>query len=468
MSLVEFVRLVLASWLFIWTLDVLLEARLVTRKLEPVEAWLRGAKSEPDTVAAWEAAASLPLAVLRQPAQYAVVLPGFVLWGAYASAELDLDAFSVAIFFVASALIYLYRAVVRFLVNEVALRPVLRDIGAALPSGTGIDPLRVPLRWRLLASLPAVNVITGIAVGGFSADRGNDLDALGLALLGSAAAAILISSWLVGFLSTSITTPITQLRDAAERVGRGDLAVRVPVASTDESGELTRSFNEMVAGLEQRERLRDAFGAFVDPDLTERVLEEGTDLAGEEVDVSLLFMDIRGFTTYSEHAEAREVVARLNDLYGQVVPVVLRHGGHANKFIGDGLLSVFGAPNRLDDHADRAVEAALEIAQLVRERYDGELRVGLGINSGRVVVGTIGGGGRLDFTVIGDPVNTAARVESATRKTDDDLLITEATREALADDLGGWEPRGALPLKGKAEEVHLYASRRLAVEEDGE
>lgn len=212
----------------------------------------------------------------------------------------------------------------------------------------------------------------------------------------------------------------------------------------------------MVAGLEQRERLREAFGTFVDPDLTERVLDEGTDFAGEEVELSILFMDIRGFTSYSESAEPQEVVARLNDLYGQVVPVILEHGGHANKFIGDGLLAIFGAPTRLTDHADRAVDAGLEIARLVRERYNGGLRVGIGINSGRVVAGTIGGGGRLDFTVIGDAVNTASRVESATRETDDDVLITAATKERM-DREGDWEERPAIPLKGKSEEIALFA-----------
>jgi len=126
------------------------------------------------------------------------------------------------------------------------------------------------------------------------------------------------------------------------------------------------------------------------------------------------------FEAFSERTPAREVVARLNELYEIVVPVITRGGGHANKFIGDGLLAVFGAPERLDDHADRAVAAALEIAQQVRDRFQGELEVGVGVNSGTVVVGTIGGGGRLDFTVIGDTVNTAARVESATRTTGDD------------------------------------------------
>jgi adenylate cyclase len=122
---------------------------------------------------------------------------------------------------------------------------------------------------------------------------------------------------------------------------------------------------------------------------------------------------------------------------------------------------VFGAPDRLADHADRAVAAGIEIAAVVRRRYTGELRVGIGINSGRVVVGTIGGGGRLDFTVIGDAVNTAARVESATRRTDDDLLITDATRRQLSQSFGGWHERPPMALKGKSENVQLYAPRAL-------
>src|SRR5207244_12027585 len=156
-----------------------------------------------------------------------------------------------------------------------------------------------------------------------------------------------------------------------------------------------------------------ACGAFVAPALTERVLAEGTDLRGEEIDVSILFVDVRGFTTFAERAAAHEVVATLNDLYEAVVPVIRRHGGHANKFIGDGLLAVFGAPERHADHALRAVAAAREIAQLVPRGRGGDLEVGVGVNSGRVVVGTIGGGGRRAFTVIGDRVNTVARGDGA-------------------------------------------------------
>jgi adenylate cyclase len=455
-SLGEFIRLVVAALLSLWAVDWLISARLLQSQMEPVRAWLAGQRGEQEAIRAWEGGAGLAFTLLRHRRLYAAVVPAMAIWDLYAAWELEQPLYSAAILFPGSLLVYLYFVVVRFLALELSMRPVLEDVASSLPDSASLHLRVVPLRWRLLASLPAVNLITGLAVGGFSAGDTDDPSGLGLALIGSAAAAMLVSSWLIGFLSTSIATPIVQLRDATRRVERGDFSVRVPVASTDESGELTRSFNEMTAGLREREQLREAFGAFVDPELAERVLQEGTDLEGEEVEVSVMFMDIRDFTSYAERASAREVVGRLNDLYEHVVPVITRHGGHANKFIGDGLLADFGAPERLADHATSAVAAALEIADTVRERYGGDLRVGLGINSGTVMSGTIGGGGRLDFTVIGDAVNTAARVEAATRDTDDDVLITEATRALLSDDLKDWEDRPAIPLKGKSDRVRLF------------
>jgi adenylate cyclase len=213
----------------------------------------------------------------------------------------------------------------------------------------------------------------------------------------------------------------------------------------------------MVAGLEERERLREAFGAFVDPSLAERVLAEGTLLPGEDADVTVLFVDIRDFTAFAERAQARDVVAYLNDFYEQVVPVLVGHGGHANKFVGDGLLAVFGAPERLPDHADRGVAAALELTDVVQRVYAGRVAIGIGVNSGPVVAGTIGGGGRVEFGVIGDTVNTAARVESVTRQTGDVVLVTDATLRRLRRDHGGFAARGSVPLRGRSEHVRLHA-----------
>jgi class 3 adenylate cyclase len=286
-----------------------------------------------------------------------------------------------------------------------------------------------------------------------------DFDTIGLASLVAVAVTAAVSIWLSLVLADAVSGPIIDLRNATRRVGAGDLSVRVPVVSTDETGELAAAFNAAVAGLAERERLREAFGAFVHPTVTERVLSEGTDLRGEEIELSILFLDVRGFTEFAERADPHEVVARLNGLYDAVVPVIERHGGHANKFVGDGLLAVFGAPQRQPDHAARAFAAARDIARLVRDGIGGGLRVGLGVNSGRVVVGTIGGGGRRDFTVIGEPVNTAAHVEAATRLTGDDILITETTLRALGAVADEFEERPSVPLKGKAATVRLYAPR---------
>ena len=146
----------------------------------------------------------------------------------------------------------------------------------------------------------------------------------------------------------------------------------------------------------------------------------------------------------------------MNEFLELVVPTLTRHGGHANKFVGDGVLGVFGAPVELPDHADRAVAAASELAGAAEERFGERLQIGVGINSGEVIAGTIGGGGKLEFTVIGDPVNVAARVEQMTRETGDTVLLTEATRSLLSRQ-PELESRGAIALKGRAEPVPVFA-----------
>jgi len=140
-----------------------------------------------------------------------------------------------------------------------------------------------------------------------------------------------------------------------------------------------------------------------------------------------------------------------------VVPIIHAHGGHVDKFVGDGLLAVFGAPRRQPDHADQALSAALDMAAAVEKEFAGDLGIGIGLNSGTVVAGNVGGAGRLEFSVIGDAVNVAARVESATRQTGDVILVSEHTKRLLHDDAIGLEDRPQVPLKGKTEIVRLYA-----------
>ena len=169
-----------------------------------------------------------------------------------------------------------------------------------------------------------------------------------------------------------------------------------------------------------------------------------------------MFVDVRDFTPIAEANTAEDTVARLNALFEIVVPAVVDGGGHVNKFLGDGALAVFGAPNALADHADAAVQAAVLIQRLVEQRFGGALRIGIGINTGVVIAGTIGGGGKLEFTLIGDPVNVAARVEQLTKTTGDTILLTHQCVDVLINRPPGLVDRGAYELKGKSATVQVF------------
>jgi class 3 adenylate cyclase len=379
---------------------------------------------------------------------------------AFATWELKLPWYSFVILAVVGTVVLAYSLILRYFTMEVVIRPVLEKVAVGLPPDFEIEAPGLPLRWRLLAVAPAINVITGVVVAGLSTHgQHTTLDDLGISWVIAVVVSFTISLELVVLVARSLVSSLADLQRATERVRAGDYGYRVPVVATDETGRLAQSFNTMVEGLDERDRLRAAFGAYVDPSLAERVVREGAELAGEELEVSVMFLDVRDFSAFAERSAPTEVVALLNDLWELVVPLLLRHGGHANKFIGDGLLAVFGAPEHRPDHARRAVGAALEIADSVASRFEGRIAVGIGVNSGPVVAGTVGGGGRVEFTVIGDAVNTASRVEAATRETGDDVLITDATHEQLPDDLFVLEERSSVPMKGKQTEVRLWAPK---------
>jgi adenylate cyclase len=262
----------------------------------------------------------------------------------------------------------------------------------------------------------------------------------------------------VGAAFSPSLQPIRDLADGTERVAAGDYSQRLPVVQDDDLGALAASFNRMQAGLAERQRLQAAFGTYVDPALAARLLEQGDDVfSGERREVTVMFVDIRDFTPFAEANTAEDTVARLNALFEIVVPAVVDAGGHVNKFLGDGALAVFGAPNDLADHADAAVTAAVLIQRLVAERFGGELRIGIGINTGVVIAGTIGGAGKLEFTLIGDTVNIAARVEQLTKTTGDAILLTQQCVDALAARPPGLTDRGSHELKGKSAPVQVFA-----------
>lgn len=460
MSNETFVLLLVVAEVLV-ALDNVSSTMLARRLLRPVRAWLEGARDRAATGAAWRALTSLPSDYTRRVPTVPIALV-IIPFAVFATLKLDLSPVSALAILLGMLLTLAYGAVLRFFFLESLLRPVLEDVALHMPDDFEPGRASVSLRRRLLIGLPAINILTGVIVAGIEMNRhGAKLDDIGPAVVIAVAIAFVIALELTILLARSIFDPIDQLRSATERVGRGDLSTRVPVVSQDETGRLAQSFNDMVAGLEERERLHEAFDAYVGPDVTEMVLRDGTHLHGEEHDVSVLVLDIRDFTAMAEQASAVRIVDFLNEFYGLVVPLIERRGGRADKYVGDGLLAIFGAPEPLEDHADRAVAAALEIAVAIRDRYD-DVRVGIGVNSGQVVAGTLGGGGHVEYTVIGDAVNTADRVEQVTRQTGDTVLVTEATRRLLRQDHGRFENRPAVKLKGKAERVQLWAPKAVS------
>jgi adenylate cyclase len=342
-----------------------------------------------------------------------------------------------------------------YMLTELLLRPAAaRALGHGDPGRLVVPGVatRVVLAWALGTGLP----VLGIVMIGISAlSGGASVRQLGVAMIVLGGVGIAVGLLAVTVAARATADPVDSVRRALARVQRGELDVRVPVYDGTQIGQLQLGFNEMAAGLAERERIRDAFGAYVDPDVARHILDQGTSLEGEQVEVTVMFVDIRDFTAFAERTPAPGVVAALNRLFEQIVPIIHHHGGRVDKFVGDGLLAVFGAPRRQDDHADQALAAALEIERTVKSPEG--LRIGIGLNSGTVVAGNIGGAGRLEFSVIGDVVNVAARVEAATRETGDTILVAERTKELLRDPPPELIERTGVELKGKSERVRVYA-----------
>jgi class 3 adenylate cyclase len=341
-------------------------------------------------------------------------------------------------------------------ITEAALWPVQAELDAVLREDRPGRPRRA-VAGRLLTIILLACImgcwVVALVVSYAETDAQQYVLAPLVAIPFAVGTAIVLAPFGVG----PVMRPIRDLREGTERVAIGILDKRVPVTSDDEFGQLARSFNRMQAGLLERERLQSAFGAYVDPMLAQRMLERGSELfEGEEAEATVVFIDVVGFTAFSESNTAAETVARLNELFGIAVPILRGHGGHANKFLGDGMLAVFGVPEAHEDHADRAVAAATEIQDAVHERFGDDLQVGVGIASGPVIAGTVGGGGKLEFTLVGDTVNVAARIEELTRLTGDPILLADSTAKQLT---GGLvlDDRGKRELRGRSGGVVVHA-----------
>ncbi len=460
MSFVDFVLVAGAGSVFtLVMLSVVL--RRAWPMVRPVVTWV-DLRDKAGIEDAWRGMVDLPLALVTR-AGAGSLLAGLVPSVVVAMLVLGLPVGDLPIVLAVAGIALAYGLVLNVFALELALRPVVRDIARELPPSFVTGRRNLSLRWKLLLALPLINLISGVAVAALVPGAHRSLGDLGVTVLLAGGIALSIAFLLTAVVGGAILGAVGELATATRRVREGDLSWRVSVSSTDEFGQLGDMFNEMVAGLSERAVLRDALSSYVHPQLAERVVREGLTLAGEEFDVTVVFVDMVGFTSFADRVDAASAVARVNAFLAEVVPVISRHGGYVDKFIGDGLLAVFGAPERVSDHAERGLAAACEIACL-SDPDRGGWRAGVGVNSGRVLAGTIGAGDRYEFTVIGDAVNVASRVERATRELGEPVLVTGETRERLADPKQrGLVALGNLCVRGKRDPVAVYAPLAGAV-----
>jgi class 3 adenylate cyclase len=417
-----------------------------------VEVWK--AMTDPPldaTVTAWHAVTSLAFRQYRRNA-LRVSIVGIVPAVAVTSIVFRTGWLGFIALLLASVIPAAYGAFLTYSIAEFLAKPVVEDIAARMPDDFPFTREGLPVERRLRLGLPVYTIGTGLLVAAILGERDGARSLLAATAVATVVG-LFLSTELTTLLSRAVTTPIANVRDAMLRVRSGDYTTRVPVTSSDELGELAHDFNLMAKGLSEREEMRAAFGTYVDREVVDIILSGEVPDRGFEAEISILFCDIRKFTSYAETAAASEVVDMLNRMFTAIVPIIEKHGGHVDKFLGDGLLAYFGVPERHPDHADRALAAARELVTAAAGAGTG-LTAAAGVNTGRVVAGAVGGAGRLNFSVIGDAVNVAARVEALTRKTGDDVLITAATRDALQRPVPLLS-RGVLPLKGKSEPLEL-------------
>ncbi len=285
--------------------------------------------------------------------------------------------------------------------------------------------------------------------------------------LGVAGASLVVSIVVALVIARTLVRPLRDLEHTIARVDDGDLRARAAVSGNDELGHVASAFNRMVDGLEREAVIRDLFGQYVTPELATAAIENRGRLDGQLVTSTVLFADIRDFTGISESLPASELITMLNRYFERMARVIVDAGGLLNKFGGDSLLAVFGSPlNPADDHARRAVEAAVALEEALtdfnREQRDSflpEIMVGVGVASGDVVAGNVGSSARLEYTVIGDAVNVAARLQSMTKELGETILLSAETAR-LAGRTDRFEPVGEIEVRGKARPVRAVRFAR--------
>lgn len=277
-----------------------------------------------------------------------------------------------------------------------------------------------------------------------------------------AAVLLAVGALITYLVSGSYHTPLVAMKKSTGQIRSGNYDIKTPVLSNDEVGNLAEGLNEMAEGLKEKEFIKDTFGKMVDPSVRDYLLQGNLNLGGEIREATVLFSDIRGFTTLSEKMRPDEVVHLLNRYFDKISSCIQEEGGLVSKYIGDAVMAVFGVPIPLENHSLAALKAALKMRvalhslnQELRSEGLPEIRSGTGIHTGYVLAGNIGSPNRMEYTVIGDAVNLASRIEELCKEFGCDLIISEAISERLG---GGLRTRylETVRVRGKEESVRLF------------
>ncbi|KRC53643.1 MULTISPECIES: adenylate/guanylate cyclase domain-containing protein [unclassified Nocardioides] len=357
---------------------------------------------------------------------------------------------------------------VAYLLTEFALRPVaaraLSDVRVTgRLRGAGVGP-RQAIFWWLGTGAPTVGLLI-TAILALTPRNDATLNQLAVVTIVVCGVVLVFGFLLTDLNARSVVAPIISVRDAMRAVERGDLDTDVVVYDGTELGQLQSGFNDMVSGLQEREQIRDLFGRHVGQEVAAAAAALGAgeiELGGETRTCSVLFVDLVGSTTYATEHGPTQVVAVLNRFFGVVVDEVDRHHGLVNKFIGDAVLAIFGAPVEHADHASAALEAARAMAARLAVEVP-EVGAGIGVATGQVVAGNVGHEQRYEYTVIGDAVNSAARLTDLAKDVPGCVLAAwdsvEAARADGSPEAEHWVEHGETTLRGRTTTTRLAVPR---------
>ena len=345
---------------------------------------------------------------------------------------------------------------IAYLVTEFVLRPVAaRALIDGVPSqtrGSGVRRRMIGF-WAIGSGVPAA----GTVVVGILALTDDEITRTRLAVVAIVLGVVVlvVGLFITALNARAVVNPLASVRWGLERLEDGEYGVDVAVYDGTELGLLQSGFNRMSAGLAERERMRDLFGRHVGQDVAAAALEADVELGGEVRVVSVLFVDVKGSTTLATQRPPAEVVDVLNRFCAVVVAEVDRCHGLVNKFMGDAVLAVFGAPVPREDHATDALRAARGMAARLREELP-DIDFGVGVATGEAVAGNVGDQQRFEYTVIGDAVNTAARLTELAKDRDGRVVVAAASLEAAEpDEAAHWHEDGEEVLRGRSEPTGL-------------